>query len=87
MTVKEAIEILKRLRDDLDMKSKYVDCFDTAISALEKQEGKKPVEVYPDGKPGVGYFCCPNCNRRLLRRNECVYCGQRIDWSGEHGTD
>lgn len=44
MTNAEAVEILKHLRDDLHLQSKeYIDCFDTAISALEKQEQKKPL--------------------------------------------
>lgn len=46
MTNAEAIEILKHLRDDLHLQSKeYIDCFDMAISALEKQEQKKPLTV------------------------------------------
>lgn len=87
MTNDEAIGILKHLRDDLHLKSKeYVDCFDMAISALEKQEEKKP-KLHPKPlKNEVFWWNCPHCgahNHTNTMHNFCHHCGGRIDWSVE----
>ena len=100
MTNDEAIGILTHLRDDLPLSKNYVDCFDMAISALEKQEGKKPREERfnygAQGEYNRQYYC-PCCNKWLAQKDifgwfpykPWMYCecGQRIDWSDERGAD
>ena len=96
MLINEAIEILKSRRmcaayvDSEYVDSVAIEAVDTAISALEKQEGKKPIGTH------YAHMRCPACNHRIpsgggsssrRRDNWCNYCGQRIDWSDEHGTD
>lgn len=95
MTNSEAIEWLKynkeaiervaetgRFSDDEDVKQ-TIESINMAIAALEKQEGKKPVYN--------GVNCeCPFCNTTIetdMKPWYCDICGQRIDWSDEHGTD
>ena len=77
-----------------------------AIAALEKHDGKKPIEaknVYPPEQfecPVCG--CCVGRHKTLRKVNDllgevltdckvefnfCPDCGQRIDWSDEHGAD
>lgn len=112
MTNAEVIEILKSRRmcaTYVDSKYVYsvdIETVDMAISALEKQEGKKPIEVknvYPPEQfecPVCG--CCVGRHKTLRKVNDligevltdckvefnfCPDCGQRIDWSDEHGTD
>lgn len=73
MEIKKAIGILVHLRDDLNLSSEeYIECFNEAISALEKQVGKKPLqacghatELFKKDIPLMQY---------------CPICGQRIDW-------
>lgn len=87
MTNAEAVEILKG----------YFECGSTeeleagkmAISALKKQEGKKPKIV---GETEYSFFVdCPTCGRRLInnldgewiageKSNYCPCCGQKILW-------
>ena len=69
--------------------------FTMAISALERQIGKKPrterVDFDKYGEYCINYYC-PCCNRRMVSKdktgwftgNNCRYCecGQKIDWSG-----
>lgn len=91
MKVKESIEILKHLRDDLHLKSEeYVECFSMAISALKKQEGEKPTHEATLYKS----LTCPCCKNVIDNFEEfipgqkirimyqyCHFCGQKIDWS------
>jgi hypothetical protein len=64
--------------------------FQMAISALEKQEGKKP-KLHPKPlKNEVFWWNCPHCgahNHTNTMHNFCHHCGGRIDWGDEHGTD
>ncbi len=46
-----------------------------AISALEKQIPKKPIN-----RKGTTYFYCPVCEGNMLN-NYCADCGQALDWS------
>ena len=107
MTNKEAIEILNRDRDLCrfnPMTGERVpmskDCedsanaLDVAISALEKQDGKRlsvnMIEVfdYNEGYCEKPEYHCSACGRIIVKKhNYCPKCGQRIDWSDEHGTD
>lgn len=53
----------------------------TALPALKKQVGKKPIESITGGP-----FSCPVCKmpaRTVLAREKkyCDNCGQKIDWS------
>lgn len=91
MTVKEAIEEIKNASDrevshgdverHFDDVMKRVEAFKMAISALEKQEGKKPL-------PHVEMFECENCGNVIMPYDDyCYRCGQRIDWINEHGID
>ena len=54
-----------------------------ALSALKKQDGKKPLGTH------YAHMKCPVCNHRIpsgmgssshRRDNWCNYCGQKIDW-------
>lgn len=93
MDVREAIESLSYLisGECTDTQMDYVEEIEMAISALEKQEGKKPTHE------ASLYRCltCPNCKNvidhfeefvpgqktRILYQH-CHFCGQRIDWNG-----
>lgn len=112
MTNAEAIEILKSRRmcaayvDSEYVDSVDIEAVDVAIAALEKHDGKKPIEaknVYPPEQfecPVCG--CCVGRHKTLRKVNDllgevltdckvefnfCPDCGQRIDWSDEHGAD
>lgn len=87
MTPQEAIEWL------LGIENKYIhggdEGFDenrklaikTAISALEKQIPKKPLDI--EGDYTALYGGCPNC-KNIVCDNEdyrfCNECGQALDW-------
>ena len=104
MTNTEAIEILKKLGRIGPYERYEATCM--AIAALEKHDGKKPIEaknVYPPEQfecPVCG--CCVGRHKTLRKVNDllgevltdckvefnfCPDCGQRIDWSDEHGAD
>ena len=92
MTNSEAIEWLKYNKDELlryadtidvlggayesDLKP-TIEALDMAISALEKQEGKKPLntdEYHP-------YYGCPECKHIVSAVQDfCESCGQKILW-------
>lgn len=96
MTNAEAIEILKLRRgcaeyvDCMYVDSEDIDAIDMAISALEKQDGKKP-KLHPKPlKNEVFWWNCPHCgahNHTNTMHNFCHHCGGRIDWSDENGAD
>lgn len=84
MTPNEAIEWL------LAIQSKYIhggdETYDedrklaikTAISALEKQIPKKPIE-YCEGR-----YCCPECKGiKYPKVSYCEHCGQALSWEGD----
>ena len=52
-----------------------IQTFENAISALEKQIPKKPIN-----RKGTTYFYCPICEGNMLN-NYCADCGQALDWS------
>lgn len=106
MKTAEAIEILKKKIVPCVKHSAWEEAVHMAIAALEKQEGKKPIEaknVYPPEQfecPICG--CCVGRHKTLRKVNDlfgevltdcvvefdfCPDCGQRIDWSDEHGAD
>lgn len=101
MTNTEAIEILKSRRmcaayvDSEYVDSVNIEAVDIAISALEKQIGKKPKHIDKNGVfDGNWMKVCPACGRVLMERitteessyprhynmTEYCSCGQRIDW-------
>lgn len=104
MKEQEAIVILKSEgcvdcngTDDSAIRCKNKNCevriaVEMAITALEKQEGKKPVEFEDK------YYGCPACGNVLMHKwvkyptqlrdktdglSYCLSCGQKLDWSGE----
>ena len=89
MEIKEAIERLRFTYDPLTYgipmdengeEAKIRDAIAMAISALEKQDGKKPFYN------GVNYEC-PYCNATIINGVKpwyCDICGQRIDWSDDY---
>lgn len=81
MENREAIEILRDMGGCCSSDNEYIAC-DMAISALEKQEGKKPKLV----SKHFTWEECPNCGS-IFFSSYCGECGQRIDWSDEHDTD
>ena len=86
MKIKKAIELLK------DDKVIFKDCiqeehleeFEIAISALEKQLAKEPIEKQLNLK-GDLISLCPICKGMwcIKYKEYCANCGQKIDWSGE----
>lgn len=87
MMNKEAIEILRK-HDSWPLWSVEAhDALDMAISALEKQMGKKPVLHPKPLKNEVFWWNCPHCgahDHTNTRHNFCHHCGGRIDWSDEN---
>lgn len=106
MTNVEAIEILKDYRESQtcfneiigESVDEFCDALGLAISALEKQVGKKPKRIDKnDIFDGNWIKVCPTCGKTLMERittEEISYprhynmtshcwCGQRIDWSDE----
>ena len=100
--IEKALDGLKRMR--IAMFNYCIDgerikpFLDTAISALEKQIPKKPVEEENQYSEDYGFnseILCPVCNNYIGYYTEamckpeymqyCNECGQRIDddWSGE----
>ena len=81
MTIEEAIRTIKHdLRWKL-LKDYQQDVADIAISALEKQIPKKPIEKSP------WVYHCPICDSQdiedafIKKFNFCLDCGQALDWS------
>ena len=94
MTESEAIEILIGIRLVSGYSKKREEALDMAIAALEKQEGKKPINVrLADGRlgdNGIKSGECPSCGREVdgnLLGIYCGSCGQKLDWSDAYGTD
>ena len=93
MTPQEAI---KELKCQEKMRSKGIDyrvnnvVINEAISALENQIAKKPIETAPDGHSD---YYCSACDAFLgddseigadcLKPTYCPQCGQALDWSEE----
>lgn len=75
MEIKEAIAELRNMR-----KFNYTlapdEVFTMAISALEKQDGKKPLPISNDST----WSKCPVCGNTGIDEY-CDKCGQHIDWS------
>lgn len=86
MTNDEAVEILRHIGGSYGDVSKYHTAVNMAISALEKQEGKKP-KLHPKPlKNETFWWNCPHCgahNHTNTMHNFCHHCGGRIDWSDE----
>lgn len=98
MEIKEAIERLKEYHDNSvifsetvgEEKDDFAVALEIAISALEKQIGKKPLQneiEYPYMQNMV-VAQCPSCHRRLRTKRTmakgdgyCPECGQKIDWT------
>lgn len=94
MKAKEAIEILRHIGGSYGDVSKYHAAVSMAISALEKQEWKKPIDKrgWPKGGRETAEGRCPRCGSDLIclmpkwyseHGYYCRDCGQRIDWSDE----
>lgn len=69
MTPQEAIAAMKFYKAKLynGIINQYISAFDVAISALEKQTPKKPLQA------------CGHATDRTM--NYCPMCGQALDWS------
>lgn len=94
--IKDAIEWFKTRRHATAMTG-AIKMFDTAISALEKQEPKMVVRQPDSDAPNMLYLRCPSCNALFGRDNArtkvmtkyiegmqyCLYCGQAIKWDRE----
>lgn len=94
----EAIEILRKHDPWPLWSAEAHDAIDMAISALEKQVGKKP-KIVPNEfqkyeEDEWNDYLCPKCGRTIIskhngqwfcgkRQHFCDLCGQRIDWSDE----
>lgn len=92
MTPQEAIEIIKIAIAEVEWNypMEYAVAFENAISALENQIAKKPIETAPDGHSD---YYCSACDAFLgddseigadcLKPTYCPQCGQALDWSEE----
>lgn len=90
ITPQEAIEFINN-EVQIDIRfctiaevAKTQEAFNLAISALEKQIPKKPIQANQ-----LGFYWCPNCTSAIKKRIEhsvriianCPFCGQVLDWS------
>lgn len=74
-----AIEWFSMLKEKF-VKTEYEGYLDLAISALEKQESKKPLKM-KDCKLRSPYSC-PECYTEIPPGCEyCWRCGKKIDWT------
>lgn len=82
MEIKQAIEYLEEQNKLFPHSFNALSgCFDTAISALEKQIPKK-VDI--KGRDVMGYKCgaCSACGKGATGEYPyCKHCGQKLDWS------
>lgn len=78
MAIEEAIKDIKEnIQPSVGGKS-----LEMAISALEKQIPKKPIENPADDTCLYYENYCPSCeNLLVVRYKHCPKCGQKIDWS------
>lgn len=98
MTVLEAISELKEIIDSEFQTEKQEEAYSIAISALEKQIPKRPVETKVNFFMNLENikeledvcrldFICPNCYEAVVGQpytpNHCKHCGQKLDWEGE----
>lgn len=82
MDIEKAIEILKaHEKNEFTGADAFVEAYDIAIQALEKQVGKKP------DTETIDHFQCPDCGNITIPPCEgnvglkyCGYCGQKISW-------
>lgn len=83
MKIREAIDILEIIRENIDRPTEEVSvglaitALTGAIEALEKQLPKKPVLKR---KAYGGIMVCPICEASDSGKY-CRYCGQKLDWS------
>lgn len=75
MNNREAIEILREKIVPCVKHSAWDEAIDMAISALEKQEGKKPIAVNAKST----WVKCPVCGSTDIDEY-CEKCGQKILW-------
>lgn len=86
MEIREAILHLQAARlmllgrDNQPISDLYY-ALEMAISALEKQEAKKPI-IHDMSPLCEAVYNCPSCNAQVNDNVFCWFCGQRIDWSG-----
>lgn len=95
MTESEAIEWIKKLKGPEEIQEFYyvesfIEAFDIAIQALEKQMPKKPrnerrsVPLSRTSVRFVDWYKCGKCNSDLSRQFVCCpYCQGVIDWGDE----
>jgi hypothetical protein len=78
MTPKEAIKCLNYAEAHFTG-TEYIEAFPIAVSAIEKQIPKKPVNIrrFSSGPTAN----CPMCSGRLVGTKFCHRCGQALDWS------
>ena len=77
MKIEDAIIKLKYFLKRLEsaIPTKDTEIITIAISALEKQIPKKPIEY-----DGVPHFLCPNCNKDVFAYDHHCECGQALKW-------
>ena len=70
MTNEEAIKMLKQWNEDLlpyEDEKDGIECHNIAISAIEKQIPKKPIEN------GIAGYICPHCGGVILDLSHELY--------------
>lgn len=95
MNNEEAIETIKIAIADVEWNYplNYTVAFEVAISALEKQIPKRPIEDTAN-LTDFKTFHCPTCNKKIVLRLDgewiagrpqkyCENCGQKLNWEGK----
>ncbi len=96
MTPHKAIKFLNETKVGCKLLKdrQLMDVCDVAISAIEKQIPKKPIEKETDNLwngMSTRTVSCPNCKKQIVnvwnkadyKPKFCHYCGQALDWSDE----
>ena len=87
MTIQEVKNnFVQNLAENAYINMCSVEEMNIAISALEKQIPKKPIEKELIGASATGYKYkgrCPKCSSTVsqYKGNYCHHCGQALDWS------
>lgn len=88
MTPQEAIKFLNETRAGCAFTSdrQLIDVCNMAISALEKQIPKKPLEYDRQEIRYLRTYDCPTCREGFTGTgfaDYCYHCGQALDWGDE----
>jgi hypothetical protein len=92
MTPEKTIDTIKIAQAEVEWNypMDYIEAFDEAVNALEKQIPKNPIfsgDGYWNGELVYDTWNCPNCDKDYEvdydKYDYCPNCGQRINWENE----